>query len=219
MGTFSWYTNTLQLHPINTLCTQVTNTRHGWHNGAECRYGIVHPVCLLFEDSIPTVLVFIFHWIMLPTYAPRLVLSLDNYCDKHINFCFQICVTQVGISVSTDSLPQHFLCLLWLFWLQLVLWGVSKVKKVSKYHNLRVNCHNDCHSFLEGWQLHKWGYSHLSVCLPTQLTLELNQKLKHAQVQGVYTKENYLCKNLGVKDGGEQFARRGRIFGNLWYNH
>lgn len=33
--------------------------------------------------------------------------------------------------------------------------------------------------------------------------------------RGIYTTQKYLCKKMGVKEGGKAFARKGRIFGNL----
>ena len=43
-------------------------------------------------------------------------------------------------------------------------------------------------------------------CLQTQSTTELNQILtknpENAQYRGAYIGEKYLCKNLGVKEGG-----------------
>ena len=68
----------------------------------------------------------------------------------------------------------------------------------------------------------KLGYSNfLCTCLGTQSMTKLNQKLAKTQKTldtDIYTKEKYLCKNLGVKAVGG-ICSKWAYFGNLWYKH
>ena len=58
-------------------------------------------------------------------------------------------------------------------------------------------------------------------CLRTQSTMELQKLTKRSQktldMGRLHMGEKYLCKNLGVKEGGGSLFEGGRIFGSLRY--
>ena len=39
---------------------------------------------------------------------------------------------------------------------------------------------------------------------------------RRCSIQGIYMRKKYICKNLGIKEGGWAFAQRGQISRNLW---
>ena len=59
---------------------------------------------------------------------------------------------------------------------------------------------------------------HYGTCLQTQSNTELTQKLttNHAHIWAVYTREKYLCKNLGVKEVGREFGWREQSY-NIYF--
>ena len=83
-----------------------------------------------------------------------------------------------------------------------------------------TQAHTSLHSQFEQKKPWRWlaNEDFLCMCLWTQSMSKLNQKLtksivSRCSIWGVYMREIYLCKNLGVKEGGRSLPKKGVFSG------